>query len=465
MLRNLARSAGYFATAIALPWFIGTAAAPAAQADETYSLIAIVQLPLGSQPLGSTDIAWVNHHTYGLTDRSNQSVDIINTRKNDQITLLTAKPPFAGVGVLRQSGGPNGVVIVGGDDDDHADVWAADGPVCSGSTTASCTASGSIKVIDLKSRTTKQVIYINPNNPPPSLAPVHGRVDELCFNHDSNVVLGASNAFSAFGDRFLSFIDAHSFNIVGTIRLDGTDPAATDPDDPLHTKIAAVGGAIEQCQANPRDGKFYLSIPKIDNNNGAVLRISGTQPFQVEKVFKIPASTGCGAVFAPPASPAGPAGLTIGPDHQILAGCNGSSTQSVIIDDRDNNRPYLYVPTTSGVDEVWFDRGSNHYYLAQAAATPAIMGVEDAGHEKTLPNPDPNASTQTGSKNPAADPERNFVYLPVLALKTVAGGICNTTKDVNGKFGSDLQGCIAIYSAPLDRDDRGGGDEQSRAGK
>ena len=106
MLCNLARSVGYFATAIALPWFIGTAAAPAAQADETYSLIAIVQLPLGSQPLGSTDIAWVNHHTYGLTDRSNQSVDIINTRKNDQITLLTAKPPFAGVGVLRQSGGP-----------------------------------------------------------------------------------------------------------------------------------------------------------------------------------------------------------------------------------------------------------------------------------------------------------------------------------------------------------------------
>jgi hypothetical protein len=116
MLCDLARGVGYFATAIGLPWLIGTAAARAAQADETYSPIAIVQLPGGSQPLGSTDIAWIHHHAYGLADRSNQSVDIIDTRKSDQITLLTANPPFTGVSV-GQSSGPNGVVIVGGDDD------------------------------------------------------------------------------------------------------------------------------------------------------------------------------------------------------------------------------------------------------------------------------------------------------------------------------------------------------------
>jgi hypothetical protein len=166
----------------------------------------------------------------------------------------------------------------------------------------------------------------------------------------------------------------------------------SDPDDHYIQRSPPSGGAIEQCQANERDGKFYLSIPLIDNTNpantiGAVLRISAQQPsFHVEKVFKIQAATGC----------AGPPGLTIGLDHQILVGCNGTSTQSVIIDDRDNNRRYMYVPTTTGVDEVRFDRGSNHYYyLAQSSA--AIMGVEDAGHGKTLPNPDPNASTAMGA--------------------------------------------------------------------
>src|SRR6516165_5595360 len=88
MLCNLARSIAYFATAIALPCFIATAAPSAAQADETYSVIAIVQLPPGSQPLKSTDIAWWYKNTYGLAERQNKAVDIINTRTNDTIKLL-----------------------------------------------------------------------------------------------------------------------------------------------------------------------------------------------------------------------------------------------------------------------------------------------------------------------------------------------------------------------------------------
>jgi hypothetical protein len=304
MLSNLAWRAGYFATAVALPCFIATAAPSAAQADETYSVIAIVQLPPGSQPLKSTDIAWWDKDTYGLTDRQNKSVDIINTRTNDTIKLLTATPAFAGnVTSIPQSSGPNGLFIRGGAGDDNLEAWAGDGPVCSGSTPASCTKSGSVKVIDVKSGKT-QVIYVNPSNPPPSLAPVHGRIDELCFNSASNVVMAASNNFATFGDRFVSFIDAHSFNILATIRLDGTDAAATDPD--TGQMITAVGGAIEQCQANRRDGKFYVSIPNIGNGNGAVLRFSGTPPFNLDKVFPISAATtGC----------AGPAGLTIGPVH------------------------------------------------------------------------------------------------------------------------------------------------------
>jgi hypothetical protein len=465
MLCNLARSIAYFATAVALPCFIATAAPSAAQADEAYSVIAIVQLPPKSQPLKSTDIAWWHKDTYGLADRQNKSVDIINTRTNDTIKLVTATPAFAGnVTAPPQSAGPNGQFIRGGAGDDNLEVWAGDGPVCPDSNPEHCTQSGSVKVINVKSRKTK-VIYVNPSTPAPGsglvppdpLVTVHGRIDELCFNSASNVVMAASNNFATFGDRFVSFIDAHSFNILATIRLDGTDAAATDPD--TGQKITAVTGAIEQCQANRRDGKFYVSIPNIGNGNGAVLRFAGTAPFHLDKVFTIAAATGC----------AGPAGLTIGPVHQILVGCNQKSAgQSVIIDDRGTGLP-IYVPTTWGVDEVWYDRGSNHYYLAQSCTPtlatktmPAVtcvgvtvMNVWDAGRGQVPPNPDnPPALTAPQSKNPAADPGSNFVYLPVLA-KSGTGGICSTIKDVNGHTGiDDTQGCIAIYSAPLDGDDR-----------
>jgi hypothetical protein len=448
---------------IVAPWLAGIMATPAAHAaevKETYKVVHIVPLPAKANPLVSADIAWVDadSHVYALTDRSNASIDIIDTRKNEKIRFLRPdpddSPPFAGASKANggtawapNGAGPNGVIIIERKDD----VWAGDGPLCppKDANLAHCTKSGSLKVINLKSGETK-VIYINPTpsikHPswPPVTAPatVHGRVDEICYNPASDVVLAGSNA-SAFGDSFISFVNEDSGEIEEVIRLDGSKDAATDPDT---KKPINANSGIEQCQANPRDGKFYLALPDIGGGSGAVLRISGKKPFVVEKVFHIDSSTLC----------AGPAGLTIGPDHQILVGCNGSSTNSVIL--YDDGRLPIYVQTASGVDEVWFDRGSNHYYLAQQNAVPPIMGVEDAGGGKKLPSADPNASTQAGSRNPAADPDKNFVYLPVLAPApgnpAIIGGICSTNKDVDGKHGDDAHGCIAIYTAPLDKDDR-----------
>jgi hypothetical protein len=407
---------------------------------ETYKVVHIVQLPAGSNPLVSADIAWVDadSHAYALADRSNKSIDIIDTRKNETIRLLTASPPFrgankanGGTAYVPNGAGPNGVIIIERKDD----VWAGDGPECPAKDNK----------LDLKSGKTKKVIYINPSDIPfTPPAKVHGRIDELCYNPASDLVLAASNS-SAFGDSFISFVNEDSGKIEGHLRLDGSkgNDAAKDP-----VTGQPTNSGIEQCQANPRDGKFYLALPDIGGGSGAVLRISEKKPFKVEKVINIDKSTGC----------AGPAGLTIGPDHQILVGCNGTSTNSVII--YDDGRLPVYVQTASGVDEVWFDRGSNHYYLAQQNAVPPIMGVEDArgGKKHTLPSADPNASTQAGSRNPAADPDKNFVYLPALAAARgnppVTNGICSTNKDVDGKNGDDAHGCIAIYTAPLDKDDR-----------
>jgi hypothetical protein len=78
-----------------LTGIMATPAAYAAEPKETYKVVHIVPLPAGSKsnptnPLVSADIAWVDadSHVYALTDRSNRSIDIIDTRKNEKIRFL-----------------------------------------------------------------------------------------------------------------------------------------------------------------------------------------------------------------------------------------------------------------------------------------------------------------------------------------------------------------------------------------
>ena len=70
-----------------------------------------------------------------------------------------------------------------------------------------------------------------------------------------------------------------------------------------------------------------------------------------------------------------PAGLALGPKNQALIGCSGSfgtapnlQTQSLIIDITNtgtnvDDAVVARVPI-GGNDEVWFDRGTRHYFLA-----------------------------------------------------------------------------------------------------
>src|SRR6476660_1376951 len=82
---------------------MGVAAAPwlcsiqgTALADETYAVKTIIPVP---GTLTSFDIAFVdaNVHTFVLADRTNKSIDVVNTNSNTLIHQYTASPPFAGV--------------------------------------------------------------------------------------------------------------------------------------------------------------------------------------------------------------------------------------------------------------------------------------------------------------------------------------------------------------------------------
>ena len=152
----------------------------------------------------------------------------------------------------------------------------------------------------------------------------------------------------------------------------------------------------------------------------------------------------------PLASCEAPQGMAVGPDHQILLGCNGaagSNHPTAIIDER-NGRVIATLDNESGSDEVWFNEGDGHYFLARSSAVGAnqLLGVVDA-EAPGKPQADQDAFTATkaiagrNAHSVAADPVMNQVYVPIPA------GVSTVCSSVGGV---DAQGCIAVYTTTND---------------
>jgi hypothetical protein len=282
-------------------------------------------------------------------------------------------------------------------------VWAGDAPTkCDAN---GCSADSSIKVFDIK--TGKFITSMNTGG--------QRRADELCEAVSREVVLMANDNTI---DNFITFWSTETHQMLGKIKLDGTDPDGKN--------ITANG--IEQCKYNPRTGYFYLNLPATvtadGSNPGQVLLITAEAPFQVIDNFPIETKkTGCG----------GPAGLTIGPNHQILLGCGAPG--SVIIDDRDGSIIKQLSGETS--DEAWYNPGDNTYFLADDLK----LGVVDhTGAQDTT------TVTANGSHVVAADMVSNQVYVPI----NNAVGEGADSNICGGHGGDNAKGCIAVYTARHD---------------
>src|SRR5436309_13789196 len=236
-------------------------AVAARSADETYSVKTVIPVPGG---LTSFDIAFVdaNVDTFVLADRTNKSIDVVNTATNTMTHQYTATPPFRGVfTTVADASGPNGVIIV-----DQREIWATDAPVlnCDAASPPNCTVvtPSSIKVIDLK---TGAMIANIPNGGA-------RRADELCEDVKHEIVLAANDNPI---DNFLTFVNTETYSIIGTThKLDGSDPnfkIKLTPTPPGTTSVRPDG--IEQCKFNPRTGSYYLAIPAT-----VVTTAAGEQP-------------------------------------------------------------------------------------------------------------------------------------------------------------------------------------------
>ena len=395
--------------------------------DETFVNVFQIAVPGG---LTSFDIGFVDPKIgrYFLADRTNKTVDQVKTSNNTIHQL--AKGAFVGVQTGTNTSGPNGVITA----NDHTEVWAADGVLCGTPAQNNACATGATPATQ-----TSRILVIDLATGQLKVPPIDNggqrRADELCEDPQHHVVLVANDDDL---DLFLTFISTNTYKIVGTISLKhGTDPNALG--------IKATDG-IEQCQWSPRTGKFYLAIPEVNGSDnplklpnqqpGAVLEINPVS-LKVEKVFPIdfaflsqtgttPATADC----------LGPQGLAIGPNREILLGCSNSGKGSVIINEL-NGDLVRSLDGLNGSDEVWYNPGNNHYFLAESnhkvgsnPVTP-ILGVVDQRPDTIGEDADP--ATVAGSHSVAVDPVSNQVYVPVNAGANALCGQNSTT------------GCIAIF--------------------
>jgi hypothetical protein len=302
----------------------------------------------------------------------------------------------------------------------------------------------SVKVVDLKTGGVTHTILTGTTGSTGKF-PGTRRADELCWDPRENLVLVANDEAV---DNYISFISTDTYMVVDQIKLDGTDKTHN-----AH-KVNATNG-IEQCQWNPRTRLFYLNIPENngpgdDSKPGAVMVID---PKTRQMVHLFPVDhTKC----------AGPQGMSIGPDHQILLGCSNAGPDSVVIDERDGSL-IADLKGLNGVDESWYNPRDNHYLMAASnhgTGTTPRLSIADALAEKSE-SPDNDAVSAGGSHSVAADPFKGHVFVPVNNGAGASSMICSIA---SGGIVPDSRGCIAVFTAsgPADKCSEDGADVVAR---
>jgi hypothetical protein len=400
----------------------------------------------------SFDISWVDQATglYYLADRSNKALDVIDTTGT-----FTGTPET----LFGQIGGPapNGAGFAG--DTGTAATSGPNGVVA---------ASGCIFATDTASTGGGRVVSFN--SAVSFVAPVSSvstggnrRADELAFDPKDRLLLVINNAEVPPSVPFGSLISVDS-NCGLKVGVQFN-----------FNSIGATNGA-EQPQWDPGTQKFYISIPEINGPggggpHGGVARISTSGV--IETVY--------------PINFCGPGGLTIGPNGDLLVGCNSVFTtsgnacttvnaaatgtnaaalqslgaivppvcngiaapQSVICNitpGRDcTGNALVSVPGNGGGDEVWFNKGDGNYYVTGGnnPGGPVFSVVASGVDTLSQLVPTLYAQLQQGISNTSS-----FVHSSG-SVHSIAASDANNHVYValpaNIAYPNCVQGCVAVF--------------------
>jgi hypothetical protein len=432
----------------------------AKKVEPAVRLLASVPIPVSpSNPLFGTvqagtysfDISFVDQSdgTYYLADRFNFAVDALFAESIvKQIVPSPGHNPFAGFtpcppgtegpGVTpgaNDCAGPNGVVAA------FPFLFVTDAP-------------SRVLSFDLRTNppTTVGDIQTMPGDPT--------RADELAYDPKDGLILAINN---------VQFPGHPPFGTL--IKVDQTTGALSVVKNIPYTAVNGVDAqnGAEQPVWDPGTKKFYNSIPQITGNPtvGGVIRISTTGTIEATYLINF----------------CSPAGLALGPNEDLLAGCNTiwedtdgalwtgnadrrihtAAPQLVILDAKTGTITANVLGAGVG-DEVWFNKGDNHYYAAssgsnlapnalfparppvgtattapvnvsQGAATLDVIDALSETLDQRVPTlnvpADPGGSHPAGTAHSVAAFEgTNHVFVPIAANNAVP--FC-------------LTGCITIY--------------------
>jgi hypothetical protein len=431
--------------------------------DEAFQLTVVYGLnntnignPTGVTGLVSFDISWVDDtlHLYYLADRSNKSIDILDLSTFPPTLKQVVNTGFTGFTGSNPKSGPDGLATV----NNHTELWVGDATPGTGQGRV-----WFLKATDASVLPTSASIPQNPLSIPGTTT----RADEFCFDSKDNLVMIASPEASP---PFVTFIDTVGHKIVGTLIFDGK-----------HDNAPNATNGLEQCGWSPSTGKFYQNVPEVDgagdDTSPGAIAVIDPKKMTVEKLFTIPLED-C----------AGPQGMTIGPNDQILEGCNAAGPnghRNTVVVSAKNGAILAVFTDLGGDDEVWFNPGDGHYIIPScntacrtpptpfALTGPEVLGIVDS---KTLQldqtvfvaNQDPTVTSPLPPPNPrtihsaAGDAANKQIILPIPAVGGTAPHFNSTLCDKHGgtfpvlvqgpSTPSSTTGCIVILAAPLNND-------------
>lgn len=433
------RSRALLAVAAGASLLLAGAALSAAQAADALKLLTTIPINGNAgnpnNKMFSFDISWFDKGSglYFLADRSNAAVDVVDTTGAFTGTADTLFGQMGGSAFKFQgdtgsssTSGPNGVVASGNC------VFATDGI-------------STVESVNMKSSFVAPVSQVSTGGTK--------RGDELAYDPADGILLVINNADDpAFGT--LINVNKNTCGMtVGTKIVFNTAGG-----------LNATNGA-EQPVWEPISQRFYVSIPEISGPggggpNGGVAQINPTTG-AIEKVF--------GINFCQPA------GLTVGPNGDLLVGCNtvfdtsGKACSAVVPAPSPTGTTAAHpatctgqaapqaaicnpargctdgalvsVPGAGGGDEVWFNSGDGNYYVTAGnnPVGPTIGVIASTTDTLTQLIPTlPPVPAQAGVHGAgtvhsvAASSNSNHVYVPLPA---------------NTDYPNCAQGCIGVFSA------------------
>ena len=414
---------------VAVPILLLPAGSVSADEDQrgAVKLLTTVPIPTSLVPLRAFDISWLDPDSqlYYLGDRSNKSVDVVDAKTNIFLRHITGgfkgvvfKAGPGGVGQVADNdkSGPNGVVVSG-----HF-LFVTDAP-------------SRVVTIDLR---TDQIV---PGGDVSTGGADGNRADELAFDPRDGLLLVVNNADDP---PFASLIKVDK--ATGALTVDLTECSKSSPPPCRITfenfgpnKVTATNGA-EQPAWEPKSRRFYISIPEVNGvtANGAIAKIN-PQTGAVEATF--------------PVQFCQPAGLTVGPNQDLLLGCSvvfdtagnvwkpadptSIAAPTQIIMDAKTGTIDASVAGVGGSDEVWFNPGDRRYYTASRNnPTGPVLGVIDAESQtlvQIVPTVNAAGNTVTATRFPAGtahsvavNPHNNHALVPLRSEERRVGKECRS---------------------------------------